>query len=468
MKFKKSTSTALLLLISLVTVAQNLKKVETYYDPFTKTRIDEAYTTLTIPPYPIQGVYKEWDQSGVLMTEANFSSGKKHGAYKVFYNTGMRDLVGKENIGKLYTVSNYNNDQPNGLEQMYTYLKGRPQVILQKTWVNGDATKQEEWYDDGKPKSVSVINGLAITWYPNGQKEAETTIKNGVVDGKTTEWYENGKIRYSATMKGQCQVGEATAYFEDGTVAKKMNFDPATCKDMHTIQYYRNGKVKWERIGQNGTYTVTNYDSLLGYKKSVQARVDDPRNPNGDLLLHGKSTEFASDGSIIEEITYEYGQANGEVKTTDSDGTVVLQGMMSRGAKVGEWLYYLKNDGSKTNKVKEAAFFRKINYKSGNAPFLYTDYYLTGEKLTVSYFLEEWPDKNVNFINRFYKNGQKMEEGTFGYSKMSNNYEGRTGEWKTYYENGQLKSRGSYRVNDPVGTWEFYDEKGNLTETKNY
>jgi antitoxin component YwqK of YwqJK toxin-antitoxin module len=247
-----------------------------------------------------------------------------------------------------------------------------------------------------------------------------------------------------------------------------MNFDPATCKDMHTTQYYRTGKVKWERAGQNGTYTVTTYDSLLGYKKSIQERVDDPRNPNGDLLLHGKSTEFASDGSIIEEITYEYGQANGEVKTTDSDGTVVLQGMMSRGAKVGEWLYYLKSDGSKTNKVKDAAFFRKINYKSGNAPFLYTDYYPTGEKMAVSYLLEEWPDKNVNFINRFYKNGQKMEEGTFGYSKMSNNYEGKTGEWKTYYENGQLKSKGSYRVNDPVGTWEFYDEKGNLTETKNY
>ena len=42
------------------------------------------------------------------------------------------------------------------------------------------------------------------------------------------------------------------------------------------------------------------------------------------------------------------------------------------------------------------------------------------------------------------------------------------GEWKQYYENGQLKSEGSYTDGTAVGPWREYYENGNLEYETNY
>jgi uncharacterized protein len=340
----------LLLAVNHIASAQNLKKVETYYDPYTKTRIHETYTTISSPPYARQGVYKEWDQSGVLMTEASFQNGKKHGPFKVFINAGMASIYGKDNVGKVYSISNYANDELNGVEQMYDYTYKKPQVILQKTWVKGQQTKEEAWYENGKPKSISVSSGVSTAWYPNGNKINEITMKDGVENGKVTEWYESGKTAFTAIFKDGRQVGESTVYYEDGTPRKKMNYDPTTYKDMHTIEYYPSGKVKWDRLATDTEhYIITSYDSLKGYKLMEQGWMDDPRSSSGNLLPHGKCTEYNEDGSIIEERLFENGSLNGKVQTLSSDGKIVLQGEYKQNKKVGEWLYYLREDGTKTN-----------------------------------------------------------------------------------------------------------------------
>ncbi len=482
---KRNWSLIFILLITEITHGQNLKKVESYYDPFTRTRIHESYTTLTTPPYPIHGVYKEWDQSGVLMTEANFQNGKKHGAYKVFYNAGMRDLVGKENIGKLYTVSNYSNDKLNGLEQMYTYIKGKPQVILQKTWVNGDATKQEEWYDDGKPKSVSVINGLAINWYPNGQKEVETVIKNGVPDGKTTEWYQNGKVKYSSTLKNNCQVGEAIAYFEDGTVAKRMNFDPTTCKDMHTIQYFRSGKVKWEREGSNGHYVVNYYDSAKGFKSLSEEWIDNPRNVQGDLLKNGKTIKYFENGKAKAEQNFSYGQQDGDYKVFTSSGEQLWGGLYMKGTRVGKWKICFNTDWQETESQDSAAYYRLIDFT--NLPWPMSDHFINGEKQFEGFVTKVNPEQFTGHCVWYQRNGQKEREIDFddygnptsdlqyyesGKLKQQSKPTGRTiGRVRTYfvaefYEDGKTKAEGVMAGDTKSGVWKYYDQNGKVSEVQ--
>ena len=42
------------------------------------------------------------------------------------------------------------------------------------------------------------------------------------------------------------------------------------------------------------------------------------------------------------------------------------------------------------------------------------------------------------------------------------------GPYETYNENGQLESRGNYIDGKREGLWEWFDENGNLTETRTY
>lgn len=448
--------------------SQNLKKVETYYDPYTKTKIREAYTTLPTPPYLKHGVYKEWDEYGNLKREVNFVNGKVNGPFKVYFDVGLAATMGKELLGKVYTITNYKNDVLHGLDQMFDYKYGKQQVILQKTWVNGKQTKQETWYEDGKPESVVTENGINVTWYQNGGKASEVTMKDKLEEGKMNEWYENGQLAFTATYMGGKMIGEAIAYAEDGTVKRTMNYDPSTFIDLKSTAYFPNGKVKWERVFTEGQYTTTNYDSISGSKILIQHWVNDSRKTDGSLVLHGISIEYEKDGSVIEEINYELGKPVGEVKTLNESGKVVLSGKFEYGLRVGEWLYYLKDDGTKTNKLSEASKFRKADYgPRGSESYQYVDYYLTGEKFEEGRLRGEWPGTNIQTLKKYYKNGQLMETGFFGY--MTNGTGSwKNGEWKSYYENGQLKTKGSFNGGRETGTWEYYDESGKLIETKQF
>lgn len=63
----------------------------------------------------------------------------------------------------------------------------------------------------------------------------------------------------------------------------------------------------------------------------------------------------------------------------------------------------------------------------------------------------------------YYSNGNLERNGNviFGTGKE-------VGEWKYYYDNGQLKNVGVYKNGKPFGEWKAYDKTGKLIETKNF
>jgi len=61
----------------------------------------------------------------------------------------------------------------------------------------------------------------------------------------------------------------------------------------------------------------------------------------------------------------------------------------------------------------------------------------------------------------FYGNGQLMEKKTFRKGVAQ-------GPYKAYHNNGQLKGKGSYQNGERHGPWEWYDEKGRLRWKGNY
>ncbi|WP_152286754.1 toxin-antitoxin system YwqK family antitoxin [Flavicella marina] len=61
----------------------------------------------------------------------------------------------------------------------------------------------------------------------------------------------------------------------------------------------------------------------------------------------------------------------------------------------------------------------------------------------------------------YYENGQLTIIGKWNYGK-------RDGEWKKYHENGKLESIGKYKNGKTVGEWKLYDKNGKLIETKEF
>lgn len=61
----------------------------------------------------------------------------------------------------------------------------------------------------------------------------------------------------------------------------------------------------------------------------------------------------------------------------------------------------------------------------------------------------------------YYENGVEQSVGVYTNGKKEGIYIVR-------YPNNLLRYRGEYEEDEQVGIWQFYDEEGNLIETKNY
>ena len=62
-----------------------------------------------------------------------------------------------------------------------------------------------QWYENGQKKHKinfkdGTIEGLYVEWYKNGQKATEANQKDGKHDGLNVEWHENGQKSYEGNF----------------------------------------------------------------------------------------------------------------------------------------------------------------------------------------------------------------------------------------------------------------------------
>ena len=109
-----------------------------------------------------------------------------------------------------------------------------------------------------------------------------------------------------------------------------------------------------------------------------------------------------------------------------------------------------------------------------------------GQEKIVRFYKEKGDQKVLTKEILYYQNGQKEMEGTF------NKAGERHGEWKYWYDNGNMWSEGEfknglshgyrkvyhpngklyyegkYKNDEPVGVWKFYDEEGRFLKEQKY
>lgn len=132
------------------------------------------------------GSYKEWDNNGQLILEANYKKDELHGHY-------------------------------------IKYKEGK--------------VSKDIWYSNGK------IDGKYKSYWDNGNPYVEIEYEDGKMNGKFTAYYSNGSIQREGYNKEDKKNGKWKLYYENGQIKAEENYIKNYLEG-EFITYYKNGKLK--------------------------------------------------------------------------------------------------------------------------------------------------------------------------------------------------------------------------------
>lgn len=129
-------------------------------------------------------------------------------------------------------------------------------------------TKEKEYYEDGKLKSVSetlsgIKHGYTTIYYENGNVKSKEHFENGVANGRQVSYFPNGAVESIANFSKGKQNGLSILYDSSGSMLSEITFE----NDLPNgyFRKYINGKKKSEGTFKDGRVVgkYTQYDSLM-------------------------------------------------------------------------------------------------------------------------------------------------------------------------------------------------------------
>ena len=181
-------------------------------------------------------------------------------------------------------------------------------------WENGNL-QSELNYDDGK------LNGKAIWYHANGEKEQEVYYLNNKLDGPLTRWYANGNIETESFYKDGRLEGKSISYNEKGRKVVEEVYVNDTLNGPYLV-FHDGGNPKIEGFYEDGFYTgrwvyynhlgkivgVGNFERGAGIQKAWW--------PNGKLrreinylnnLKNGEERWFDEKGKLQKKLVFKEG-----------------------------------------------------------------------------------------------------------------------------------------------------------------
>ncbi len=230
-------------------------------------------------------------------------------------------------------------------------------------------------------------SGVKTYTYETGEKMSEGEIKKGKYQGAWTFYHKNGKLLSKGNFYNDLRDGDWEWYSDDGL------------------------------LEQTGSY-------LKGSE-------------------HGTWKYYHKNNAVLDSLEYVYGRANGKYIAMFEDGSIQQTGFYKDGLKDGFWFTYYENGG----------VYSRGSFKKGNMFDRWITYLDDGTLLEEVMYDSEG---NAKFTNLNTKNGESLIKDGNGTYKLfsednktlllSGEYKNgeKTGVWKTYYANGDLKEEGSY------------------------
>lgn len=233
----------------------------------------------------MEGMYKEYYESGKISSIKNYKDGKANGEYIEYYTNGKLKLKGSYKNGlrngefKTYLMNSKSAGSmfyKNGKEIKSTltaYMKedvffNFPDEMEAQINIGDEKSKDliktmEEHggyhmlgidnYPNGRVMRVVPYNQQGIydgefrQYYESGQLAQKGSYKNGLGQGEYIWYYEEGSIKQKAFYKDDKIEGIVTSFFPGGKIAQTVNYVDGK-REGELIEYYENGKIKEKRF----------------------------------------------------------------------------------------------------------------------------------------------------------------------------------------------------------------------------
>ncbi|MCF8257170.1 MAG: hypothetical protein K9J06_06435 [Flavobacteriales bacterium] len=317
------------------------------------------------------------------------------------------------------------------------------------------------YYPDGALSSEGPMvngrpNGYWRTYYPSGSLKSEGNRSNHQLDSLWSFYAESGVLENEIFYGEDKRNGPARSYDETGSLARVELYRNDVRVD-RVEEYYSNGKLR----------ELTPIDSLGSGKEQ------------------GLGYEYdEQDGRVISVVTYangyvrnrerinrkdKFNQRQGVWRTYHDNMVVYTEGKFRSDQKDGYWKEFDKN-GNLVQTLKydngiliaEPEELAKIDIKKKyypNAQVSSVGSYVKGVEEGVHRFYSM--DGKVESA-RIYRVGKVIGEGIVDPEGK------RQGEWKEFYETGELRSKGRYENNKREGRWVFYYRTGKVEQEGDY
>ena len=347
----------------------------------------------------------------------------------------------------------------------------------------------------------TITDGPQKFYYPGGKVSSEGNFVNGLPEGVWKSYYTDGILKSEGNrLNGQLE-GTWTFYAENGVKASEYNYIKGI-ENGWEKQYYPDGTLASERWKKNGIAdSISKIYSDKGYLQKII--------PLKDGAENGVAREFAEDGKIITVTTYrngffvkeekinrvdKFGFKQGMWKLFYDDGSTKEDGSWKDDKKNGVFRWYTqegvlnrmeiwKNDELVPDEAVNVKLDIKRDYYNNGRPKssvnlingvkegVYRDYdnlgTITGSKLyDKDRVIAEGGIVDANGQQQgewkyFYSDGKVKSKGFFKDGK-------RDGQWTFYYLNQKVQQTGSYKDNQPIGNWKWYYANEQILREENY
>ena len=317
-------------------------------------------------------------------------------------------------------------------------------LVYTKFYYPDGVLSSEGWMRNGEPDAYWK------SYYPNGVLRTEGNRKDFLLDSVWKFYNNQGEIQSEITYKESFRHGvnriyteEAIEeyYYQEDTIKGIARWFSHSGHLIRTIPYengVENGIAKiYDTLGQ----IVGTIEYLNGYpvKRERINRTDQ----NG--LKQGVWKYFWENGNLQLEGAYQNDKKNGFFKYYDTDGNF---------QKIEKW----ENDIL----IEDAQETKKLDRK--------VEYHPNGKLKTEAYFFKGIPDgirreyspEGEVIQGYLFRNGILLGEGIIDEDGK------KQGDWKEYYETGELRASGKYLNSRPVGKWKYYFENKKIEITGSY
>ncbi len=312
-------------------------------------------------------------------------------------------------------------------------IKGVQYISNRTTYKNGRKTKQEEFYENGKLKSISIYD--ENTSYNNILKK-ETYSKEGEIKEKIS--YKDGKP-YNGTITNPYK--HTTSTYEEGVVVSE-------------VKRYKNGKVFKKEAGNEAVFYDRNGEKL----GDLKYKIDDynyKKPYNGDEVQLGYNEQISSinsykDGKRIRNVVFQ--------KTTGPQGEALKQEEVFYNAnrqKIRTKNYY-SNGGLRSDfqykgysNIESAVFYKlngeelsRINYYPKKEGTVYTFFNQSDSVQSIRTYKEG----NLVYEKKYKKNYNETNNDPSIYLRSEIDYNGKA---VFYNENEEILAQATYKDGKP-------------------